>query len=309
MPSDLILGVDIGGTNIKVGLVSGDGALVNQAVVSTPQRREPVDVVTVTAQAARQVLAHSGTTRPRGLGIACAGVVDLAGEHVMRSPNFPTWQAVPLRAAMAEEFGLATILGNDVDALGMAEYHWGVAVGLKHFIAVAVGTGVGGAILIDGKLYRGASGGAAELGFTVISPTGPDVIGVAGVIEGYIGRRGFDEIVLKHFPTGEVPTPRRVTELTTQGDARAQAVHRELAGYLAEAAASWLHILNPEALVLGGGTLQGAEFFRQTFQEQLRARALPTHTENLLILPSKLGYYAGVQGAAALWMAEHARQT
>jgi glucokinase len=262
------------------------------------------DVVAITALTARQILARHGNGTPRGLGIACAGVVDLAGEHVMRSPNFPTWHEVPLRAAMAGEFGLETILGNDVDVLGLAEHRWGAAVGLKHFIAVAVGTGVGGAIVIDGKLYRGASGGAAELGFTVISPGGSEVIGIRGVIEGYVGRRGFDEIVLKHFPTGEVPTPRRVTELTAQGDARAQAVHRELAGYLAEAAASWLHILNPEALVLGGGTLQGADFFFGEFAAQLKARALPTHTEQLQILPSKLGYYAGVQGAVALWLAE-----
>jgi glucokinase len=304
MASDIILGIDIGGTNIKFGLVAETGELTDQGVVSTPQRREPEDVVAVTGQAVRQMLARNGKVEPRGLGLAAPGVVDLAGEHVVRSPNFPTWHDVALRRAMETEFGLPTVLGNDVDVLGLAEHRWGVAAGLKHFMAVAVGTGVGGAIIINGKLYRGATGGAAELGFTVISNDGPEVIGVRGVIEGFVGRHGFDEIVLRHFPTGEVPTPKRVTELTAQGDERARAVHRELAGYLAEAAASWLHILNPEALVLGGGTLQGAEYFRQTFEEQLRARALPTHTARLQILPAKLGYYAGVQGAASLWLAE-----
>jgi glucokinase len=166
---------------------------------------------------------------------------------------------------------------------------------------VAVGTGVGGAIFIDGKLYRGAQGGAAELGFTVISPSGPEVMGRPGVLEGYIGRHGFDDIVLKRFPTGEVPTPRRVTELAAAGDARARQVHSEVAGYLAEAAASWLHVLNPEAIIVGGGTLAGADFFFEEFERKLRARALPLQTENLKILPSRLGYLSGVQGAAALW--------
>jgi glucokinase len=299
--SELILGLDIGGTNMKAGLVHASGELVDHAIVSTPNPREMPDVVGAISQMVSALTARAGA-QPVGVGIAAAGVVDIAGERVMRAPNFPTWKEVPLRSAVSEALKLPAVLGNDVDVFGVAEHRWGAAVGLKHFVAVAVGTGVGGAVFIDGKLYRGADGGAAELGFTVISPNGPEVLGHHGVVEGFIGRKGFDEIVLKCFPTGEIPAPRRVTELAAQGDARARQVHKEVARYLAEAASSWLAILNPEAIILGGGTLQGAEYFLEEFERRLRTRALKTHTDHLRILPGKLGYFAGVQGAAALWL-------
>jgi glucokinase len=300
--SELILGLDIGGTKIKAGLVNESGELIDQALVSTPQQRDMPDVVAAIVQLAHSLHSKNGS-KAVGVGIAAAGVVDIAGEHVMRAPNFPTWKAAPLRKAVSDALGLPAVLGNDVDVFGVAEHRWGAAVGLKHFVAVAVGTGVGGAIFIDGKLYRGADGGAAELGFTIVSPNGPEVLGHCGVVEGFIGRRGFDDIVLRCFPTGEIPAPRRVTELVMQGDPRARQVQAEVARYLAEAASSWLAILNPEAIILGGGTLQGSTFFLEEFERRLRARALKTHTEHLKILPGKLGYYAGVQGAAAMWLA------
>ncbi|RPH94385.1 ROK family protein [candidate division KSB1 bacterium] len=300
MAEHFALGLDIGGTNIKAGIVAESGELIDHVIATTPARRDPPDVVAAAAQAARTLLARN-EVHPEGIGIAAAGMVDLAGEHVKCAPNFPSWDNVPLRADIEKAIGLPTVLGNDVDAFGLAEHCWGAAVGMQHFIAAAIGTGLGGAIFIHGKPYRGAIGAAAELGFTVISPDGPAVLKRPGVIEGYIGRHGFDEIVLKHFPTGEIPNPRKVTELAAQGDTRARKVHSEVAGYLAEAAASWLHILNPEAIVLGGGTLAGADFFFEEFERKLRARALPLHFSCLKILQSKLGYLAGVQGAAALW--------
>jgi glucokinase len=297
------LGLDIGGTNIKLGLVSDAGELLDTQIVSTPPKRDPADVIAASAAAAHLLLARAKQT-PEGVGIAAAGVVDLSGEHVVRAPNFPTWQDAPLKAGVEQALGLPAVMGNDVDLFGLAELRWGAAVGFKHVVCAAVGTGLGGAIIIDGKLYRGAQGGAAELGFTIIRECGPVVAGCKGVIEGFVGRHGFDEIVLELFPSGEVPTPRRITELAELGDPRARQVHDRIADYLAEAAASWLHILNPEALVLGGGTLAGSTYFFETFERKLRARARPTHTEHLKILPGKLGYFAGVQGAAALWF-EH----
>lgn len=302
MTDCIALGIDIGGTNIKAGLVSGTGELLEHAVATTPQQRTPEDVVAVVSRTVSGLLAKR-PERPGGVGIAAAGPVDLQNELVLAAPNFPGWKSVPLRRKLEAALKLPCALGNDVNAFGLAEHRWGAAQGLRHFIAVAVGTGVGGAVFINGELYRGARGGAGELGFTVINANGPEVLGCPGVIEGFIGRRGFDDIVLRLFPTGEVPTPRRITDLAAAGDERARLVHSEMAGYLAEAAASWIHTLNPQALVLGGGTLSGAHYFLAEFERKLNARALHTHCAGLQILPGKLGYYAGVQGAAALWFA------
>jgi glucokinase len=213
----------------------------------------------------------------------------------------PPWKNAPVRQAFSDALGIPAVLGNDVGLFAVGEHRWGAARGMKNFIAVAVGTGVGGAIFINDKLYRGADGGAGELGFTVVSPKGPALQNVEGVLEAYIGRHAFDDEVLRLYTTGEVPSPKRIAELSAQADPRARKIYDKLAYYLAEAATSWVHVLNPEAIVIGGGTVLGADYFFEVFEKTLRARARKTHTEHLQILPSKLGYYAGVMGAAALW--------
>ena len=300
----IVLGIDIGGTNLKFGLVNEQGDLLDTLTVSTPKERDWPQIVSICAKGARELSSRAKLTF-EGVGIAAPGMVDTEFEHVIAAPNFPAWHNAPLRKAMSEALKVPAVLGNDVDLMGVAEHTWGAAVGFKHFIAAAVGTGVGGAIFIDGKLYRGAHGGAAEVGFTIIAPGGPEVAGIPGVLEGFIGRRGFDDIVGKQFRSGEFPTPRRITELANAGDPRARKVQEIVADYLAEAVATWLHLLNPEAVILGGGTLANATYFFEIFEQKLKSRARPTHTNQLKVLPAKLGYFSGVQGAAAFWMKSH----
>jgi len=305
--SSPVLGIDIGGTNIKFGLVNEAGELLETLTVTTPHERDLPQIVQVCAKGTRELFAMT-KLRPVGVGVAAPGVVDIAEELVIEAPNFTEWNHAPLRQAMSDVLKLPAVLGNDVQLLAVAEHRWGAAVGFKNFIATAVGTGVGGAIFINGQLYRGARGGAGEVGFTIIAPDGPAVAGVPGVVEGFVGRRGFDEIVNRLFPSGEFPTPRRITDLANAGDQRACQVQDIIANYLAEAVATWLHLFNPEAVILGGGTLAGAIYFFEIFEQKLKARARPTHMEGVKILPAKLGYYAGVQGAAAWWMISNSQQ-
>ncbi len=300
-----VLGIDIGGTNIKLGLVTERGELLDTLTVTTPVDREWPQIVAVCAKASRDLI-NRAKDKPVGVGIAAAGMVDIANECVVAAPNFPEWNHASLRSAISDAVKLPAVLGNDVQLLAVAEHRWGAAMGFKNFIATAIGTGVGGAIFIDGKLYRGSNGGAGEVGFTIIESQGPAVAGVPGVVEAFIGRKGFDEIVNRLFPTGEFPTPRRITELANAGDPRARKAQDIVAGYLSEAVATWLHLFNPEAVILGGGTLAGATYFFEVFEQKLKARARPTHTANVKILPAKLGYFASVQGAAAYWMIQHA---
>ncbi len=300
-----ILGIDIGGTNIKFGLVTDSGELLDTLTVTTPVDRDWPQIVSACAKTSRDLITRA-KDKPVGVGVAAAGMVDIANEHVVAAPNFPEWHHAPLRQAIGEAVKLPAVLGNDVQLLAVAEHRWGAAVGFRNFIATAIGTGVGGAIFMDGRLYRGSNGGAGEVGFTIIEHGGPAVAGIPGVVEAFVGRKGFDEIVNHLFPTGEFPTPRRITELANAGDSRARNVQNIVAGYLSEAVATWLHLFNPEAVILGGGTLAGATYFFEVFEQKLKARARPTHTANVKILPAKLGYFAGVQGAAAYWMIHHA---
>lgn len=298
--SRLALGIDIGGTNLKIGLVTEAGRLIDKETTPTPRPRELGAVVATLTDAVR-ALCDKHRAKPEGAGIGAPGVVDETMQTVLWAPNFPDWIGAPIKQAISDALKLPVTMDNDVNNFAVGEHRWGAARNFQHFVAAAMGTGLGGAIYVNGKLYRGARGAAGEMGFTIISPDGPEVLGRPGVLEAYVGRTAFDKLVDERFRTGEFPTPRRITELVEQNEPRAMEIHDILAQRLTEAAASWLHLLNPEAIILGGGTIHQATYFFERFAHHLKVRALPPHTETLQILPGQLGYYAGMLGAAALW--------
>ncbi|MCB1060702.1 MAG: ROK family protein [Calditrichaeota bacterium] len=296
----LALGIDIGGTNLKVGLVTETGELIDKETSPTPKPRELSAVVSALSSTV-QFLCEKHSVTPEGAGVGAPGVVDETLQTVLWAPNFPDWIEQPIRDTIADALSLPVVMDNDVNNFAVGEHRWGAARDFKHFVACAMGTGLGGAVFVDGKLYRGARGAAGEMGFTIIAPEGPAILDRQGVVEAYVGRVAFDKLVDERFKTGEFPTPRRITELAEQGESRALEIHDILAKQLSEAAATWLHILNPEAIIIGGGTAHQAAHFFERFNFHLRQRALPPHTEKLHILPGQLGYYAGMLGAAALW--------
>lgn len=296
----LALGIDIGGTNLKIGLVTETGKLIDKDTTPTPKPRELQAVVGALA-ASVKAICEKHDANPIGAGIGAPGVVDETMQTVLWAPNFNDWIGAPIRQTIADAIGLPVVMDNDVNNFAVGEHRWGAARQFKHFVACAMGTGLGGAVYINGKLYRGARGAAGEMGFTIISPDGPAIMDRQGVLEAYVGRAAFDRLVDDRFKTGEFPTPRRITELAAQDEPRAKEIHDILAKQLSEAAASWLHLLNPEAIIIGGGTTHQADYFFERFDFHLRQRALPPHTEKLQILPGQLGYYAGMLGAAALW--------
>lgn len=300
MAEAVALGIDIGGTNMKIGLVTRSGKLIAKETTSTPDSHSLEDVLRVIVQVSAELISSYQVTID-GVGIGAPGVVDLKREFVMEAPSFPEWGHIPLRKRISDSLNLPAVMDNDVNAFGIGEHLWGAGVGLTDFIAIAIGTGVGGSIFVNGELYRGATGAAGELGFTIINCDGPAVGGVSGVLEGYIGRRGFDKEVGRLFPTGEFPTPRRITQMAREGDSLAREVQSIMAARLTEAAATWVHMLNPQAIIIGGGTMAESEYFYQELDHKLRARARKVHTRDLKILPGKLGYYAGMLGASALW--------
>lgn len=307
MSEPVALGIDIGGTNTKLGLVTRSGRLIAKETKSTPDSHTTEDLLDVITRISRTLIAKNGVT-VAGVGIGAPGAVDADREHVTEAPSFPSWNNLPLRAIISDALKLPAVMENDVNAFGIGEHLWGAGAGLTDFICVAVGTGVGGAIFINGELYRGPEGAAGELGFTILTPDGPSIGGISGVLEGYIGRRGFDSAVDRLYPTGEFPTPHRITELAASGEVRAREIQSMLASRLAEAATTWVHMLNPQAIIVGGGTTADADYFFQEFTSKLRARARSLHTRHLQILPGKLGYFAGMLGASAIWFSSPENQ-
>ncbi|MBK6764865.1 MAG: ROK family protein [bacterium] len=177
----LALGIDIGGTNLKIGLVTEAGELIDKETTPTPRPRELSAVVATLADAV-QALCNKHNVIPEGVGIGAPGVVDETLQTVLWAPNFPDWIGAPIRQAICDALQLPVVMDNDVNNFAIGEHRWGAARDFKHFVAAAMGTGLGGAVYINGKLYRGARGAAGEMCFTIISPDGPDVLGRAGVL-------------------------------------------------------------------------------------------------------------------------------
>ncbi|MCB9358236.1 MAG: ROK family protein, partial [Calditrichaeota bacterium] len=165
----LALGIDIGGTNLKIGLVTESGELIDKETTPTPRPRELGAVVQTLASAVKSLCDKHGAS-PEGAGIGAPGVVDESLHTVLWAPNFPDWIGQPIRDSISEALQLPVVMDNDVNNFAIGEHRWGAARKFKHFVAAAMGTGLGGAVFIDGKLYRGARGAAGEMGFTIISP-------------------------------------------------------------------------------------------------------------------------------------------
>ncbi len=228
-------------------------------------------------------------------------MVDETRELLRSAPNFPEWKNLPLRSELQEILELPVTLDNDVNAFGLAEALWGAGKGKQCLLGLAVGTGVGGVIIIDGKVFRGFRGTAGELGHILINEDGPLCnCGLRGHLEAYAGRAAFDKEASRLFPTGELPNPMRMAELAADGNEKAREIHRYLAHYLALGCATLIHCFNPEAIIIGGGTVVNAPYLFEVLRAEVARYAMETAREGVEILPAGLGYMAGVLGAAAL---------
>jgi glucokinase len=295
-----VIGIDLGGTNFKIAVVTPEGEILAQCVTPTPESHEWPDVRTALVRDTRKLLGEHGL-QPTSVGFAAPGIVDAAREHMLQAPHFPAWKKLALRSGLEEALNLPVTLDNDVNAFGLAEALWGAGKGKRFLLGLAVGTGVGGAIVLNGRLYRGMGGAAAELGHILINENGPLCsCGQRGHLEAYVGRRAFDEVATRLFPTGALPTPKHMAELAAEGDERAREVHRYLAHYLALGCATLIHCFNPDAIVIGGGTAIGSPYLFEILRAEVKRYTMPAASEGVEILPSGLGYLAGVLGAAAL---------
>ena len=286
------IGVDIGGTHLRVALVDERGTVM-QSARERVQAHSPAEVLTQ-LEGALQRLQLSGETMSLGLGIPA--LLNSATGMVKLAPNLD-WRDVAF-GAMAEERLCRTLrlassvhLVNDVNAIAVGESTCGAARGARDVVCVFVGTGVGMGAICDGRLLAGADGFAAELGHVkVMSPTDPRArlcgCGARGCLEAQVSGR--------HLPA----TAEQLEAAANGGDAGALRLWGETAEILGRAIANVITLLNPRVLVLGGGVLMSAPSLRARVAESVRAFAAREHLEKLVVATSVLGDDAGVIGAA-----------
>jgi glucokinase len=306
------LGIDVGGTKVAGLLLSDTGKILAHQERPTPA--EDVDATMETIYALAAELAAG--SEPVGVGVGAAGMVDFAAGTMRSAPNL-AWKEIPIRNLVGDRTGLPCILDNDANAAAWGEYRFGAANGYRHALVVTVGTGIGGGIIADGKLFRGAHGFAAEIGHIIVEPGGP-LCGCGNhgcweqVASGRaLARLGQELVDLRKDSSiarlaGDGPvTGKHVSEAARAGDAAAVRIFDEVGRRLGEGIAGLVNILDPEVVVVGGGVAEEGELLlapaRHSFTDAIEA---PEHRPEVPVLPAMLGAEAGAIGAAALALDE-----
>ena len=314
-----IVGVDIGGTNIVVGTVAEDGSAVYgvRTFPTRPEEGSPAVLSRIAAlveESVQATLRETGLGRDAivGVGIGAPGPLDRARGLVLHTPNLG-WRDLPLRDLVSAAVRLPAALDNDANCAVYGEWWVGAARGGRYVVGLTIGTGIGGGIVIDGKLYHGASDAAGEIGHTTIDSTGRRCkCGNYGCLEAYasgpaIAARAVEgieagaESSLPAFVGGDLAliTAQTVYEAAHAGDDFAQEVVRDTAKFLGAGVANLVNIFNPDIVVIAGGVTLAGERLFVPLQAEVKRRAFKPAVEACRIVPGTLPGTAGVFGAAA----------
>ena len=285
-----VIGIDLGGTRIKLGRYTAAGHCLQTGVVPTPQPATPTAVLAAMMAGIAQV---DPENQARAIGIGTPGPADAAGRIARVAINLAGWQDVPLADWVEAQTGLPTVLANDANCAGLGEAWLGAGRPFQDLIVLTLGTGVGGAVILNGHLFVGRTGAAGELGLITLNPAGPPCnSGNQGSLEQHCS------VQAVRRDTGCEPGDLAVKAIA--GDTEAIAYWQQYGQYLGAGLASLIYVLTPEAIILGGGISAGAALFLPTVLQELDQRVLPSSREGMQVLIAELGDQAGVAGAARL---------
>lgn len=311
------IGVDLGGTSMRAAVVDREGEIRGQAEDKT-YPEQGLDAVLERLYGIIRGAIRDAKRKPdsiRGVGIGLPGGVDSERGHVHQAPNLG-WEDLTLAGRLEEELGLPVFLDNDVNVAILGEFHFGAARKARSALGVWVGTGIGGGIILDGKVLRGLHGAAAEIGHTVLVPGGPLCgCGNRGCVEALASRTAMEKEVRRRIARGEeskIPgileasgktrmTSGVISKALKKGDRVMEEVLAESQRYLGLAVANWINILDPEMIVFGGGVAEklGKPFLRP-IRHVARQNAFKTQGKPTEFELAELGDWSGVLGAAAL---------
>ena len=289
-----VIGVDLGGTAIKMGRFLADGTCLEKISLATPQPASPQPAVKAIARGVNQ-LNQNLTSSAIGLGVP--GPTDVRRRIAKKSINLLGWDDVPVANWLEAQTGLPTVLENDANCAAIGEAWLGAGKQFQNFILLTLGTGVGGGIFLNGKLFTGRCGAAGELGLITLNPNGFDCrSGNQGSLEQYAS---IGSIVRS---TGKQPA--QMGQLAQSGDERALEFWQNYGKTLGAGLASLIYVLTPEAIIIGGGISASSQFFLPSAFAEIKRRVVAPSRPNLQLLTATLGNQAGMLGAAKLVLAQ-----
>ena len=310
------MGVDLGGTNIKLGIVSNKGKLVKKISIKTQAEKGRDVVIENIKKGIQELLKSKSTKRYKidGIGIGCPGVVTPGKGIVEDPPNLPGWEKVNIGKIVHKEFKKNVFVDNDANAAAIGELIFGSGKKYKSFIMITLGTGVGGGIIINKKIYHGDFGAAGEIGHISIDYNGPKCnCGSYGCIEAYSGNHYLSERVrdkLKKHPESKLwevinddlseVSPRKIQDAAEKGDDFSIHVIEELGVHLGSAFTSLCNVLDISVFIIGGGIAGFGKPLFDSIKRTISRRVMSPIRPRVRVLPAKLKNDAGIKGASAL---------
>ncbi len=310
------IGLDIGGTKIAGALVSASGKILSRHKTSTPKKVKPRDIYARVTDAVDELVRTSGikTSSVKGIGVGVPGIVDTRHHQILAAPNIAL-TGFPLSASLKRKYRTHVMITNDVNAGLLGEAWLGAAKGLSHVVGIFPGTGVGGAVIIDGQLLLGTHGAATELGHVIVSIQGPLChCGNRGCLEALTSRWAIERDIRHAVKAGKstivtklndgklnMIKSRILKEALAKNDAVVKSVMTKASIVLGKAAVSLNHTFNPQAIIFGGGVIKACgDFILPMVAKEVHADPFFKKFNTCRILPSKLGDDAVLLGAARL---------
>lgn len=315
--SKYCVGVDLGGTNITIALVDLKGKIKNKVKISTQADKNAGFVIKTIIENIRVLIRDVRFSQLVGIGIGAAGQIDHTRGVIQFSPNLH-WRNVPIVKEIKKEFNLPVYIDNDANVACYGEFLFGAGRGAQNILCVTLGTGVGGGIIINSKIYRGAGGGAGEIGHITVESKGRKCnCGNHGCMEAYVGAPHIRERCIEKIKTGRKSiitkivegslskiTPKVLEEAAFYKDKLALEIWQETGMYLGVGLASLINIFNPEKIIIGGGVANAGTLISGPMLKTIKERALAVSLQDVKIVRAKLGEEAGVIGAAMLVLSE-----
>ncbi len=314
MKNGNVIGIDLGGTNIKAGIVNREGKILKKVSVPTNAHSGPDGVLAQISFVIHRLLEFSSGSI-LGVGVGLPGIVDPSTGVVKNPPNLKGWGSVPVGEILQSEFNLPVFIENDANSAAIGELIFGAGKELNDFIFVTLGTGVGGGIVVSRKLFRGSSGGAGEIGHISIDYNGPKCnCGSRGCIEAYLGNNYLVKRVkreLRKHPDslinslaleqGEEITPYVINLAAKRGDKFAIDFIAESGRLLGFALSSVVNLFDVHTVIIGGGVAGFGKLITQPALRALKERVLTPSKKKVKVKLAKLKNNAGIQGASALF--------
>lgn len=313
------LGIDFGGTALKVGITDDKGNIIHKDSYVTRTDGDADELTKYFGESALSCIKDSGIPKEKilGAGVGAPGLLNPETGQLYDVTNLKTLNNYYFGPELSKVLDMPVFLDNDVNAMSLAEFYYGAAKGYKHVVAITLGTGIGGGIILNGKLYRGASFTAGEVGHMTIETGGllcP--CGSYGCVEQYAARDGIinrfkqyyihkemESSIDKYLEDGEI-TPKAISMAASAGDTLSKMVMGEVGLYLGISLAAIVNVLNPEIIVIGGGISQAGDLIIEPARIEMLKRAYNEPAHAVKIVQAELLNDAGIIGSASIAVAE-----